>query len=328
MRTYCTIFDCNYLPRGLALYESLKRGGDEFALWILCLDEAARAKLQSLRLPQLRLLGLEDLEAVDRDLLAAKSNRSALEYCFTCKAPLVLYIFGKDSSADSVTYVDGDIFYFSDPALVDAEIGDGSIAITPHAFPACLQERTIYGIYNAGWIWFRRDENSLRCLKWWREKCIEWCYMPCKPGLHADQKYLDKWPELFQGVKSLNHPGINLGLWNISSRHLSVEKGILCASGRPLIFYHFHALKQISPLIFDPHWADYHVKPTSYLRRLVYLPYLQALRGAARMSGAPEYSLIKQNRVGELDGKKPKIKISKRLQLMRDVLRGKYVYSP
>ncbi len=326
MRTYCTIFDYNYLPRGLALYESLKKGRDSFIFWILCLDDKARAKLQSMNLPQVRLLGLEDLEKSDPELLTAKGNRSALEYCFTCKAPLVLHIFNADPSAESITYLDGDIYYFSDPAPVDAEIGDGSIAITPHGFPPKLQDRLIYGKFNAGWIWFRRDENALACLEWWRKKCLEWCHCRCEPGCYTDQKYLDQFSARFRGVKELDHPGCNVALWNIASRRLSMKNGCVHANDRPVIFYHFHALKQISPTIFDPNLAEYDNLPNPELGRHIYRPHIAALKRAARMLGFDRKTPVIRHRVSESESSTPRMKIKKRLQLMRDVLKGKYVH--
>src|SRR5580704_3486074 len=50
MRHYCTYFDQNFLPFGLALHESLKRHESDFVLHTLCLDEPTFQFLSNLKL--------------------------------------------------------------------------------------------------------------------------------------------------------------------------------------------------------------------------------------------------------------------------------------
>ena len=37
-----------------------------------------------------------------------------------------------------------------------------------------------------------------KSLKWWQEKCIDWCHDYPDNGRLGDQKYLDEWPKLFR----------------------------------------------------------------------------------------------------------------------------------
>ena len=141
MRYYCTYFDHNYLPRGLALYDSLRRYGGDFQLWVLCLSDECEQSLQKLKLQGLEAISLREFEAGDIPLQAAKKKRSPIEYFFTCTPSLPLFLFKKIPAMDAVTYLDGDLYFFGDAEEVHAEIGDASIAITPHRFPPYFATR-------------------------------------------------------------------------------------------------------------------------------------------------------------------------------------------
>jgi glycosyltransferase involved in cell wall biosynthesis len=277
MRYYCTYFDHHYLPRGLALYDSLCRHGRIFELWVLCLSEECEQALQKLKLLGVKTISMREFEAGDAPLQAAKQNRSQIEYFFTCTPSLPLFLFKINPVMDSVTYLDGDLYFFGDAEEIHAEIGEASIAITPHRFPPALRDSERYGIYNVGWITFRRDTNALACLEWWRERCLEWCYDREENGRFADQKYLDCWPSKFAGVKVIEHPGVNLAPWNLSGHQLEWENGRLWVDGRPLLVFHFHGLKQLTRRIFDPQLVRYQVKLGPVSKRRIYRPYLEHL---------------------------------------------------
>jgi hypothetical protein len=329
MRYYCTYFDHHYLPRGLVLYDSLRRHGGTFELWVLCLSEECEQALQKLKLPGLVIISLREFEAGDDALLAAKRNRSPIEYFFTCTPSLPLYLFKKNPSMDAVTYLDGDLYFFGDLEEIHAEIGEASIAITPHRFPPALRDSERYGVYNVGWISFRRDAQALACLQWWRERCLEWCYDREENGRFADQKYLDCWPSKFSGVKVIQHPGVNLAPWNLAGHQLEWERERVWVDGRPLLVFHFHGLRQLTRHIFDPQWTRYQVKPGAVLKRRIYHPYLQHLI----------FTTNRLNLKGNFVGLNPRIKddaalpskttwletLRQRKKFRRSVLEGEYL---
>lgn len=279
MNYFCTYFDRNYLPRGLALYRSLREHCSEFRLWVLCMDEATHEVLTQLKLPEVEPITLKDFERNDEPLLRAKQNRSQVEYYFTCTPSLPLYVLNNRTEVDLITYLDADLFFFADPAPLFAELGKGSVAIIGHRFPPHLRDRERYGIYNVGWLSFRRDEHALACLNWWREQCITWCYDREEEGRFADQKYLDDWPIRFSNVVVLENKGANVAPWNISNYHLGCQNGntVMVSDNQPLIFFHFHVLKKITSWWYHPGWESYGVTPSMLLRRRVYAPYIKAL---------------------------------------------------
>src|SRR5882672_2283877 len=176
MRAYCTYFDSGYLTRGLALLESLRANAGPFRLYVLCLDDASHAVLSHLGEQDVEVMKLSDLEASDAELLAVKSNRSRIEYYFTCTPSLTRYILASRPEIEDITYLDADLYFFASPEPIFREIGAASVAIIPHRFPKVLEHHAAHGRYNVGFLYFRRDPDGLRCLDWWRQKCIDWCY--------------------------------------------------------------------------------------------------------------------------------------------------------
>lgn len=277
MYHFCTYFDQHYLPQGLALYRSLKEHCSDFRLWVLCLDGATHDVLSSLHLPCARLIALGDLEAGDEELLGAKHNRSRVEYYFTCTPSLLLFILHNQPEVKCITYLDADLFFFADPAPIFDEVADYSVAIVAHRFPPNLRHKEKFGIYNVGWLSFRRGQQALACLRWWRDRCIEWCYDRVDNGRFADQKYLDDWPTRFREVIVLQHKGANLAPWNLVNYGVRARGNQIWVDEDPLIFFHFHGLKQVKIWLWEPSFREYNVNPPRVVRRKIYVPYIREL---------------------------------------------------
>jgi hypothetical protein len=157
-----------------------------------------------------------------------------------------------------------------------------SIGIVPHRFAPAQRDLESHGIYNVGWVSFRNDSDGLACLRWWRERCLEWCFDRKEPGRYADQKYLDVWPMRFRGVKVIEHIGANLAPWNVANYTLALTKAGVAVDHRPLVFFHFHGLRRERFWLYALNLGSYAVQPSSVLVRCVYRPYLQALAGLQR----------------------------------------------
>lgn len=281
MYCYCTYFDWNYASRGLALYRSLERHCPSFRLWVLCMDSRCYDILSQLHLEHICLVRLEDLEKDDERLLAAKQNRRRIEYYFTCTPSLPLFILSHWPGVDLITYLDADLFFFSDPAPIYEEIADHSIAIIPHRFPTGFRHLEDSGIYNVGWLSFRRDRDGLACLHWWRDQCLEWCYDRKENGRFADQKYLDDWPSRFENVVVLRHKGANLAPWNLANYVVAVDHTVISVDDEPLIFYHFQGFRQLARALFDTGLAGYGVAPSTIVLHEVYGVYVRSLVASA-----------------------------------------------
>jgi len=266
------------------------------------MDSDCYAILSELRLPNVHLIALEEFEKGDERLLESKKTRSLIEYYFTCTPSLPLYVLNSCPEVDLITYLDADLFFFAGPSALYEEIAHHSISIIGHRFPPDLRDREIYGRYNVGFLSFRRDEQGLACLQWWRERCLEWCYDRVEDGRFADQKYLDTWPTLFSRTGVLKQKGANLAPWNLSNYRVSRRGGQIWVDEQPLIFFHFHGSKSPEEWFDDPNWASYQVKPSKVVRRYIYGPYVRTTLALVR-----ETLPLTQNfpQAGELRGKAP-----------------------
>jgi hypothetical protein len=247
MKYYVTLFDSNYLTRGLVMYNSLVKYGGYFHLWIICFDDLAYEILNILNLLNVTLVRLSEFELQDKELLKIKTRRTRKEYCWTCTPCTLLYVLNTATYVDTITYIDADLMFFSNPEPIFSEMGNKSILLIEHRYIPEHDQSATSGIYNVQFMTFRRNNEGLNALKWWRDRCIEWCYDRAENGKFGDQKYLDDWTERFTGVHVLQHLGAGLAPWNAAKYTLTKKGEEIFVEQSPLIFYHFHALK-IHPL--------------------------------------------------------------------------------
>ena len=52
MLYYCTLFDSNYISKGIALYLSLERHTDDFLLYVMAMDRKCEKMLKNMELLQ------------------------------------------------------------------------------------------------------------------------------------------------------------------------------------------------------------------------------------------------------------------------------------
>lgn len=277
MHLYCTMFDGNYLTRGLALYASLLRHSKEFRLVVLCLDETVFEILTTLVLQNTELVSLSSLEESDPDLLRTRPQRTAAEYYFTCKPVLLKFMAKKYTDAQRITYLDSDLFYFSDPGPLELEYAASAVALTPHRFPPRLAELDKRGRFNAGWISVSCGEEGRRFIDWWRARCIEWCRWEVLEDRYGDQKYLDRVPMLFSDVTILDHVGANLAPWNLEGLDIRRTEDGVIVEGKLLVFFHFHGLRRVLYRIYDSGLYHYGVSLSAEVRRSIYPPYFSDL---------------------------------------------------
>lgn len=284
LRHYCTYFDHRYLPRGLVLMDSLRALSPEVRFYVLALDAPCAEVLAEMADPDVVVVPLPELEAADPDLLRIKADRTLIEYYFTVTPCFPRLLMDRHiADGDLLTYIDADTWFRADPEIVFDDIGDGSIAITPHRFSSERQGLSVYGLFNVGWLSWRKDAIGLRCLEDYRAACLDWCHDRLEGQRYADQKYLDAWPARYPGLVQLAHPGINAALWNINGHEVTEVAGRLYVSGRRLVFWHFHGLKETEEGGWLTGIDDDHAARNPLLGPRLYEPYVRKLGIADRL---------------------------------------------
>lgn len=243
---FCTLFDSNYLTRGIALHESMVKHIPDFRLFIFAFDNRSLKILKELNLKNTEIISLKEFE--DKELLAVKPDRSIAEYCWTSTSSTILYVLDK-FDVDNCTYIDADICFYSSPEPIFNELGEKSILLTEHRYSPQYNKELKSGRYCVQFVTFKNDENGRKALIWWRERCLEWCFNRYEDGKFGDQLYLDDWTERFEGVHVMQHLGGGLAAWNVQQYDFSEEnskirgKEISSNTDFDVIFYHYHYLR-------------------------------------------------------------------------------------
>lgn len=253
MLTLCTLFDHNYLDKGLAMYKSLEKVCDEFELYVLAMNDKCYEILSALQCPHIKLIKLVDFE--DEELLRVKPIRKVGEYCWTCSSSLIRYILMK-YKPEYCTYIDADMYFYSNPKVIIDEMNEknASVQVIGHRF--CRSEKKlrewIVGKYCVEFNTFKNDENGLFLVNKWRDQCLE-CCSAIDDGIHwGDQKYLDNWCEDYAFCEETELLGAGIAPWNISQYKYvsgSAENDLVVKCGRrkyPVIFYHYENIQYIT----------------------------------------------------------------------------------
>ena len=242
---FCIILSKYRIYQGIALYRSLEYNYKNFNVFILCIDDETYELCKELNLAKAILL--RDIDLKDERLIVAKEERRLNEYCWTLKPFFLEYVLDKYDSIENAVYLDADICFFNDPSPIFHDNKSYCIQLSEHDFQEKNAEvERICGKYNSGFIVFKNCITSLDALKWWQDKCIEWCKDGVDEGRFGDQKYLEEFPLLFDGVYPIITPGVNIAPWNESKYQYSNRNGKVYINNSKLVCYHFCGLRVLN----------------------------------------------------------------------------------
>lgn len=243
---FCTLFDKNFITRGLSMYESLTKNCTKFHLYIFCFDDVTYNVLESLALSNVTLITLKEFE--DVELLKIKNTRSRKEYCWTCTPSTILFCLHKN--IPHCIYIDADLFFWNSPQIIIDEVPESkSVLITEHNYSKEHDQTESSGRFCVQFMYFKNTPEGLEVINWWRNACNEWCYARFEDGKFGDQKYLDSWPDKFKQVHIMKNEGAGIAPWNVQKYSFKLEGEQLITVNNdsqkkwPVVFYHFHFLR-------------------------------------------------------------------------------------
>lgn len=240
---FVTLFDSNFLPMGLALHDSLMAQAQPFHLWILCMDELVEKQLKRISLPHVTLMPLREVET--HDLLVVKPGRNRAEYCWTLTPFTFQMVFDRNQGIQRVTYLDADLYFFGSPRILLNELDASGkhVLITEHAYaPEYIRSLAVNGRFCVQFLTIRHTPQAGTVMRWWQERCLEWCFDRNEDGKFGDQKYLDAWPELFGNeVTIVQQMDKTLAPWNVNYMEHKMQGGL------SPVFYHFHGIRITGP---------------------------------------------------------------------------------
>ena len=236
MMNFCTLFDSNYISKGIALYLSIERYTTDFTLYVMAMDRKCQSMLKTIGFEHVVVDCIEDVD--DHALSMAKGNRSRAEFCWTCGSYVTDWVLHHYELPD-ITYLDSDLMFFNSPQIVfeEFERKDSSVGLTPH-----FMRYPLFGKYCVQYVYFKNDADGAACLRWWRDECLKWCYSRVEDGKYGDQKYLDYFAECFNHVCETENRCVGIAYWNMNENSYEGSRTFYEGKEWPTVFFHYSGI--------------------------------------------------------------------------------------
>lgn len=184
----------------------------------------------------------------------------------------------------SIHLIDSDTFFFTSPIKLNEYINSlgASVAYAEHNYSYKKNKMSDkYGVYNAGYIFFKNNETARNFLQKYKSKCydfITWEISQNKKNIFADQTYLEDLKNISNEIKIIKHKGINCAPWNIGNYKVKIVDETIFVDNDILIFYHFSGIRYIFNNIFLFNLFYYNQKNLSNVKNIIYQKYLKLLK--------------------------------------------------
>jgi hypothetical protein len=236
--TYTAFTVCNfaYLHRALALAESFYKH-NSIKLIIVIVD----TKREVPKCSFVDIKFIEDYQIDDFLHLAFKYDIIELS---TALKPYLARLFLK--KFDSVLFLDPDTYVYGKFTRLINDYKKYSVVLTPHYLKPqgnSASESDLnmmrFGSFNLGFFIVNNNDEGLRFLDWWWQRCKSFCFMESQFGLSTDQKWVTVAPALFRNLKVCFDTRLNVAYWNLFERRLICKGDDVFTDDGRIIFFHF-----------------------------------------------------------------------------------------
>lgn len=238
-----TICSNNYLAQAKVLIDSIRVYSPDYEISLVLCDKKhnqVRYEQIDAKIIEASEIGIENFDWMISHYNIVELNTALKPFAFK-------YLIQK--GGDLVYYFDPDIRVYHSLDIIENELEDNNILLTPHSFAplnidgGIPDETTFtnYGIYNLGFCAVRKGEETDKMLNWWCGLLRYNCWSITTLGLFVDQLPMNLAPLYFNGVKVCKHRGMNVSWWNLHERSIALaEDGFFYMNnGDELCFYHF-----------------------------------------------------------------------------------------
>jgi hypothetical protein len=253
MIVFFTLCSANYLAQAKTLGETLVEHNPDVHFVIGLVDRiegrVSQEYWKPFELVPVDVLGVEGFDELCRKYDVVELN--------TALKPFYMeYLYKRDAGVDAVIYLDPDIMVLGSFDRLVLSLQDYNIVLSPHSYTASFSPQAEpyeiamlrTGMYNLGFIATRRNDETLRMLKWWQSRLQKYGYNRAGAGLFVDQIWANFMPLYFDQVLVDKYPGYNMCYWNHFERQVSLVDGKhMVNSVHELVFYHFSSYNPATP---------------------------------------------------------------------------------
>jgi hypothetical protein len=287
----------NYIPHSLILYRSLAQTNPGTRLIALILGEEDRLEAEIQEGPEWIFWNRLYSETERRQLV---EKYTAFELSCATRGRFHEYLY-LQSGAEKWIMLDTDMYILGSLDPIWQSLEENTLILTPHSRNPHQSSDTQVnlirsGIYNAGFLAFKKCPEAWRAIRWFKERTEELGYAsPHRQAsgmrgdghgcLFVDQIWLNFMPVFFAGVNSTGAPQWNLGHWNLEDGVLEQDElGRYLFDGHQVVVVHFSGIDLNHPEYVSTHASRYREKP-NFTWAAMAAGYIEALL-CAREAGA------------------------------------------
>ena len=239
VQNFITLCDGGFLAFALTMLESLRLHFASCRCYILCMDSKAYNYLSTFGPKWITPINLKEIETPE--LLKVKNERTKREYCWTLSSHCFEAVKKRNPDAESITYLDADMFFLRSPNELFEELKkqNKSILITDHHYAPEYDASSRSGRYCVQYLTILNNQQAWDVINEWKSQCLDWCYARLEDGKFGDQMYLNDWPFKHQDIVHVaNPPDRFIAPWNVDM----VSKSI---NSSQHTLYHFQGARYV-----------------------------------------------------------------------------------